>query len=185
MYMRISFQRIVGVSILAILVFAASCNAIKKLGQFYIDYNSQFTIAAGLPLNLPITIASPDVVTNADETFEINDTRKDLVQTIKLKQLTLTITAPQGQTFSFVKNVTVYISADGQPQVEIAHKDSIPANVGTQLDLDLYDVELQNYIKADKFKLTVTTTTTQVLTSDVSINVYSKFFVQANLLKAL
>lgn len=171
---------------LAAIVVALSftgCKAIDKLTQFNVDYNSSLVYSAtGLPLNLPITLNSPDVTTNSEEEFAVNDTRKDLIESIKLTQATLTITSPQGETFSFLKDIDVYLVADGLPEVLVAHKDNIPNTVGASFDLDIDNQELKEYIKKDAFSLKVTSTMDETVVSDVHVDVYTKFFVDAKIL---
>ncbi len=168
-------------SVIAVFVLPG-CKALNKLTQFNIDYHTSFTYPANLPINLPGNTNTPDITTNADQQFAIKDTRKDLIQSIKLKQLTLTITDPSTQTFSFLKSVDVYISAPGLPETQVAHKDNIPANVGNTLDLDLFDVELRDYIKADNFNLRITSVTDEIITHAVTVDIYTKFFVDAKIL---
>lgn len=176
-------KSIAQIVIVLIALTASGCKAIDKLTQFDIDYNSSLVYAAsGLPINLPVTITSPDVTTNAEEEFAINDTRKDKVESIKLTQALLTITSPQGETFSFLKDIDVYLVADGLPEVLIAHKNNIPNTVGGQLELDLESVELKEYIKKDAFRLKVTSTTDETIVSDVHVDVYTKFYVDAKIL---
>ncbi|HWB63388.1 MAG TPA: hypothetical protein VG603_07760 [Chitinophagales bacterium] len=167
------------------LLYTGSCKLIDKLTRFYVDYDAQVVYAAGLPVGLPLTIYSPEVTTNATQNFESNNTRADLVKSIKLNQMSLNITSPQGQTFSFLQSVSVYISAPNLPEVEIAGKQNIPSNAGSQLSLDVNDVELKSYISSDSIQLRVSSTSNQILTQDVYIDVYSKFYVQADVLKAL
>lgn len=146
------------------------------------DYNSDYTYSAGIPVNLPITLNSPDVTTNSEQEFAINDTRKDLIESIKAKDVKLSITAPAGKTFSFLKDVRIYILADGLPETEVAEKLNIDNSVGGELPLTVFDVELKDYIKADKFKLKVVSTTDEVLTGNVQVHIYTNFFVDAKIL---
>ena len=121
----------------------------------------------------------------AHQVFQNNNTRSDLVQSVKLSQLTLNITSPQGQTFSFLQNVSVYISGDSLPEVEIATKQNIPANVGDTLVMDVTNVELKDYIKASQIKMRISGTTDKLTTANICVNVNARFFVQANLLAVL
>lgn len=178
-------KRITGFSLLFFFLVLCSCNAIKKLGQFYVDYNTQAVFPANIPVNLPVSIASPSIATNSQQVFQNNNTRSDLITSVKLSQLTLTITSPSGQAFSFLQNVSVFISADSLPEVEIAGKQNIPANVGDTLTLDVTNAELQSYIKASRIKMRVSGTTDRITTTDIKVNIYTKFFVQANLLGLL
>lgn len=163
-------------------VLFCGCSKLDKLTQFNMDYESDYTYSAGLPLNIPVQIFSPDVTTNSDQEFAINDTRKDLIESIKLTQLKLVITSPSGETFSFLKEVHVFIAADGLPETEVANKLNIDNTVGSELELTVFDTELQEYIKADKFKLKVTSVTDELLTSNVNVHIYSNFFVDAKIL---
>jgi hypothetical protein len=158
------------------------CNKLHKLTQFNMDYDSDIVFNAGLPINLPVNISTPDMATNSEQEFAVNDTRKDMIESIKLTQLKLNITSPSGKTFSFLKEVHLFISAPNLPEIEIANKLAIDDGVGSELLLTVFDLELQDYIKADKFVLKVNTTTDQILTSDVHVHVYSNFFVDAKIL---
>lgn len=176
-------KHILHVIIAAVLITATGCKAIDKLTQFDVDYNSSLTYSAsGLLINVPLEIVSPPVTTNAEEEFAVNDTRKDLIESIKLTQATLTITSPQGETFSFLKDIDVYLVADGLPEVLVAHKNDIPNTVGAQISLDLESVELKEYIKKEAFRLKVTSTTDETIVSDVQVDIYTKFFVDAKIL---
>lgn len=175
-------KRLTGFSIALIILSLVSCNAIKKLGQFYINYNTTAVFPANIPANLPVTIYSPSLATNSSQVFQSNNTAANLIQSIALHQLVLTITSPTGQTFSFLQNVSVYISTDSLPEVEIASIQNIPANIGDTLALNCTNADLENYIKATQVKLRVSGTTDQLLTTNVNVNVYAQFFVQANLL---
>ena len=178
-------KRITGIFFLLVCLSLFSCNAIKKLGQFYINYNTQAVFPANIPVNLPLTIYSPDIPTNSSQVFQNNNTRSDLIQSVSLNQLTLNITSPQGQNFSFLKNITLYISSDSLPEVEIASKQNIPSDVGDTLALDVNNVDLKNYIKASQIKMRISGTTDKLVTSDIYVNVNARFFVQANILALL
>ena len=178
-------KRLTGFSLLAVFLLLGSCKAIKKLGQFYVSYNTQAVFPANLPVNVPLTIASPDIATNSSQVFANNNTNAKLIQNVTLSQLTLNITSPSGQTFSFLKNVSIYLSSDSLPEVEIAYKQDIPANINDTLNLDVTGVDLQAYLKASQIKIRIAGITNRITTSDINANVYAKFFVQANLLAVL
>ncbi len=158
------------------------CKKIDKLTQFNIKYNETIVIPSSTGINLPFNILTPDVETNSESTFALNDTRKDLVEEIKLTTLELTITSPSNGDFSFLKSISVFISADGLSETKIAWKDNIPAGIGTVLNLDLTNIDLKEYIKKDTFALRLNTVTDELLTSDYHINVHSVFFVDAKIL---
>jgi len=178
-------KRLTGVLVLLVVISLFSCNAIKKLQQFYINYSTQAVFPANVPVNLPITVYSPELPTNSSQVFQNNNTNAGLIQSIKLNSLSLVITSPSGQTFSFLQNVSIYISFDSLPEVEIASKQNIPANVGDTLNLDVTGTDLESYIKANEIKLRVSGTTDQLVTTNVNVTVNAQFFVQANLLAEL
>ncbi len=178
-------KRATVVSLLAVFLLLGSCKAIKKLGQFYVTYNTQAEFPANIPVGLPLSIGSPPISTNSSQIFQNNNTRSDLIQSVKLNQLVMTITSPHGETFSFLQSVSVYISSDSLPEIELAGKQNIPANIGDTLVLDVTDAELQNYIKASQIKIRIAGTTDKLTTSNIEVNLYTKFFVQANLLAFL
>jgi hypothetical protein len=69
------------ISILAILIVTiSSCKKIDKLTQFNLTFNETITVPASSLINLPFNIITPDITSNSETAFEINDTRKDLIQ---------------------------------------------------------------------------------------------------------
>lgn len=166
--------------VLGIILSIFGCKRIDKLTQFDMEFNETVVIPSSTGINLPFNILTPDVETNSESTFEVNDTRKDLIEEIILTSLDLTITSPSNADFSFLKSINVYISAEGLNEVKIAWKDNIPSDVKA-LNLDVTGVDLKEYIKADKFSLRLNTETDELLASDHHIDVHSVFFVDAKI----
>lgn len=133
------------------------CKKIKDLLRFDIDYSTTFTIPGNQTIlsGLLPPIFSPEVSANSEQTFKNEGTSANLVKEIKIKKVVLTITSPNGQTFQFLKSVTVYISkADGSGAKKIAYKTPVPSNAGNTLELDVDNsILIDEYIKADKFKI--------------------------------
>jgi hypothetical protein len=167
--------------VLGIILSIFGCKKIDKLTQFDMEFNATAVIPSSTGINLPFNILTPDVETNFESIFEVNDTRNDLVEEIILTTLDLTITSPSNADFSFLKSINVYISAEGLNEVKIAWKDNVPSDV-TVLNLDVTGVDLKEYIKADKFSLRLNTETDELLDSDHHIDVHSVFFVDAKIL---
>lgn len=173
-------KQILLVFTLSLLLF--NCNELDKLTVFDLAYTESVTIQSGANVNLPFDISTPDVSANSNSSFASNNTNKDLVEDIRLKQLILTITAPSSGEFSFLKSITLYISADGLPETKIAGKTNIPDNQGNTLTLDVEDVDLREYIKKDTYKLRLNTVTDKLITEDQEVEVYSQFKVNAKIL---
>ena len=165
-----------------ILLSVLGCKLLDKLTQFNIEFDETIVIPSTTPANLPIDILTPDLETNSESVFANNDTRKDLIEEIRLTTLTLTISSPANADFSFLKSVSVFISAENLPEERIAWKDLVPDDAGATISLDLADLDLKEYIKKDKFKLRLSTQTDEILTSDHQIEVHSVFFVDAKIL---
>lgn len=158
------------------------CRQFDKLTQFEMPYTETVVIPASTGINLPFNLFSPDVETNSEATFAINDTRKDLVEEIRLTSLAVEHQSPAGEDFSFLKSVRIYISAEGLTEVQIAWKENIPDTAGTLISLDVSGDDLKEYIKKDKFTLRVNTVTDEFLTADHEVKIHSVFFVDAKIL---
>lgn len=155
----------------------------KKLTQFYIDFNSPALIPATIPVNSPFTIYTPEEETNSEFEFENNDTRKDHIREIRLQDLEISITSPEDATFNFLEELEIFINTDGLSERKVAFKENIPDDVGQKIICDILDVDLQEYIKADKFVIRLRTVTNEVITEDVDVEIYSNFLVDAQLIK--
>ena len=163
------------------LLLLMACDKVDELTKFNIEYDSQVTIPASAGIDLPFDVFTPEMETNSESQFEVNDTRKDLIEEIKLTQLQLTITSPDGEDFSFLNSIEVYISAEGLEEIKIA-EEQVEENVGSVLDVDVLDKDLKEYIKKDNFNLRLNTVTDEVLKADHDIDVKSTFFVDAKIL---
>lgn len=159
------------------------CKKIDKLTQFNMEYNETVSIPSSTGINLPFNLFSPDINSNSESEFAVNDTRKDLVEEIKLTKLDLTISSPTSGNFGFLKTIEIYLEADGLSEERIAWKENVPANAGKILELETSTVDLKEHIKKDKFKLKLRTVTDEIITSEHKINIHSVFFVNAKLLK--
>lgn len=146
------------------------------------EYIETSTIPSSVGVNFPFNFWTPDIETNSESQFEVNDTRKDLIEKIILKNLDLTITSPSNGDFSFLKTISVYISGEGLPEIKVAWLDIVPSNAGKNIVLSVSDADLQEYIKLDKFDLRLNTVTDEVIMSDYTIDVHSIFFVDAKIL---
>lgn len=166
-----------------IMVSLTGCKKIAKLTQFEMEYNETVVIPASTGINLPFNLLTPEVNSNSESTFGVNNTRKDLIKEIKLTKLDLTITTPPNGDLDFLKSIEIYMVADGLTEQKIAWKDNIPDGVGNYLELETTDSDLKEFIKKDAFKLRISTVTDKVLTSDHHIDVHSVFFVDASILK--
>lgn len=169
------------VLILTLLFAISACDKVDELTKFEIEYNSKVVIPASAGVDLPFDVLTPDMETDSESKFEVNDTRKDLIEEIKLTALQLVVTSPTDSDFSFLNRIEVYISAEGLDEIKIAEKD-VEENVGSTLDIDVLDIDLKEYIKKDEFNLRLNTVTDEAIGTDHEIDVNSTFFVDAKIL---
>jgi hypothetical protein len=165
-----------------LLSFCNSCKKIDKLTQFNMEYNESIVIPSTTGIALPIDLLTPDIESNSESTFAINDTRKDLVEKIVLTSLDLAITSPSGGDFSFLESISIFINAEGLQETRIAWFDEIPPSAGSALVLETSDTDLKEYIKKDNFSLKVNTVTDELISSDHHIEIQAVFFVDAKIL---
>ncbi len=167
---------------LGIIMFISSCDKIDELTQFDMEYETNYTISSSTGLNVPLELMSPDIESNSASTFENNNTKKDLVEEIRLEALSIVVLSPSNGDLSFLKSIEIYIEADGLDEKLIAWKDNIESNVGSSLSLETSGDDLKAYIKKDNFQLRLRTVTDEVISQDYELRADSRFFVDAKVL---
>ncbi len=87
------------------------CKLIDKLTYFDIEYNYIFTLPAFGGINLDsLNIESSDLENNTESTFEINNTRKDLVERATLQKFNVTIIEPANGNFRFLNKIDIFLN---------------------------------------------------------------------------
>lgn len=168
--------------LLVVLAVPIGCGQFEGLTTFTMYYKTSTTIQKTFGVNLPFNLNTPPVTTNSEAQFRTENTRADLVQTITMKHLDFEITSPQGEDFSFLKEIFIYISADGLPEIEVGRKSPVPDQTTSVLELDVTDQNLQEYLKAEVFDLRVQAVTDEVISQDHKIDINAEFDVYAKLL---
>ena len=177
-----NMKRLITTIFILALIYISSCKVVDKYTQFDIPYSTEVSIPPTLGINLPFNIFTPDIETNSESTFEINDTRKDLIEEVSLTSISMDVKTPDDGDFSFLKSVIIYLSAEGLPEIEIARNDNIPNDVGNQLNLTPTNVDFQEYIKKDQINLRVNTVTDQILMTEYKLGINCVFHVDAKIL---
>ncbi len=164
-----------------LLLFSVSgCEKVEDLLRFSfhdtadITIPSQSFISTGL-----LKIPSPEVQTSSQQAFENNNTQAKYVKEAKLTALTLSITSPQGQTFSFLNEIKLYISAPNQPEVLVASKSNIPNTIGRELVLDVTNVNLKPYVQGETYSIRSEAKVDEVTTQEIKISADMHFSVTA------
>lgn len=159
--------------------YLVSCKDSNAGISFNLSYKTIFKVQKTTPISLPFNILSPPITTDSKSEFEKNNTNAEKVIEVKALSGTLTITSPPGTTFSFVKDAYLYINADGHSENLIAFKENIRDEDNT-ITLELPNVDLAPFVKAESFTLRLKVTTDETLTKDVDIDANVLFRVKAN-----
>ena len=170
-------------SSLVIILLLASCGALKHV-TFYQNFNESVTVPSLKLTNATDTFVTPSIPTNVESQLKANNTSPDLVQSVELQTMALTITAPPGQTFAALKDVRVFLLTDSLPAVEIANKYNISGTSDT-LNMNVDDVQLKPYLLSNSFQMKFIATNNTATTTTMTVNVFLRFQFQANLLAAL
>jgi len=160
-------------------IFISSSNAVDDLLTFTISNNASIKIQSTSPINLPSEIITPEVTTNSSAEFNNNKTKASLVKDVKIRSLKLSITDPSDKTFTFLKSIRLYISTANSEEIELAYADNINVSSNT-IDLICTDKKLDEYIKADSYKIRTKVTLKETLTQDVTVKAEMKFKVTAD-----
>jgi hypothetical protein len=96
------------------------------------------------------SLASFDLAQTAE--FQNNDVRREQVVSTRLKSLKMTVLQPASVTFDFLDRILFRMGGPGLETKDVARKEE-PGTV-REMNLDLFDVELAPYVKADSMSLT-------------------------------
>lgn len=171
------------IAYLFILFSFVSCKKqFEGLTNFTMDYSTQAKVESSVGVNLPFNINTPPVATNAEAKFSTENTRTDLVEEIFIEKLTIEITSPSSADFSFLEDIKISISAEGESDLQVGWKSPVPNSTGATLNLDVTTEDLQRFIVKDEFTLKIEVTTDELLAQDHYFDVKSSFKVKAKLL---
>jgi len=166
---------------LILLVYLAGCEAIDELTIFTMDYYIETTISSAAGVNLPFNLYTPAISTNSSSEFELKDTRKDLIEEIKLQSLQLEVSLPENGDLSFLQSIEIYANGDGLEEKLIAWNNSVNTSEKT-VALETTTDDLQQYLKLDVISLRIHTTVKKILLTDYIIQIHTEFLVNAKIL---
>jgi hypothetical protein len=181
LFKNFSMKKIVLV-IPVLFLLLISCNLIDKLTQINLVFDKTITLPSVKGVDLPVNTEIPDVETNSKSTFAVENANKGTIEAVLLKVSELTISTPTNGNFSFLKSITIYMSADNLSEVKVAWQDTIPGDSGNTLTLKTTDADLKEYILKDSINYRVNSVIHKVINSDYSINMHSVFLVDEKIL---
>ena len=159
-----------------------SCKKISKLKEFDLNYSEEIVIPANSTLvNIPFELDSRETITNTSAEYENEGTSAKLIESVVLSKLVFTIQSPSSGNYDFLNSIEIYLSSPNNTEVLIASKYNIPESGLTQLDMDVCETNLKEFLKDETYKLRVKTTTDKTLFSDMTIKADQTFHVRARL----
>ncbi len=168
------------ISLALLFITASSCDTVDEWFTFEINHSTEIKVESNvIPFDPPANMPTPDITTNAEQSFENNNTRKHLIKDIKLKSLKVSVQEPPDKTLSFLKEIYVYISTDTYEELLIAESTDIPKDAKS-ISLKTTDKSLDKYVKSEKYNLRTQIVTREVITSDVTLDVDLTFLVTAD-----
>lgn len=156
----------------------------KKSTTFNLNYNSSFVVSKTMSLETAVDIVPDGVTTNSSTTFSTNKTNEKNIISIKLTDITFTITDPTDGNFDFMKSIEIYINAEGLPERLISTQMNIPESQQTSIKGELPDVNLVEYLSKPNYTLRLKVITDQNITKDYKLNTAQTFLVEAKKLKS-
>lgn len=137
--------------------------------RFVITEPLAFEIPSIIGLNLPFEIPFLDVPLDFSTASENTNPDIGLIRNIKLRDFVIRIMSPQSQSFSFLKDIDVYISAPGLPEVKMAHHSNVDDGIGAVLHLVPEGEILDQYLKSESFDLRLDIVADQLIFTDLTI----------------
>ena len=165
--------------LLLLIPFFAGCDMLSELTKIDLPLSQSITIPQATPKNVETVITTPDVETGIESILASYNVTTDLIQSVSFKEMKLTSTTGD---MTFLKNLEIWISAEGLDDKKIAWVTDVPETTGTSITLTVSNDDLQTFILKDKFKLKFKTTTDKDLTANQDITIDMKFTIDLKVL---
>jgi hypothetical protein len=146
--------RLWGLALVIVLPLSGGCSYLPV--SFDVMTSSQTTIQKGTAVEQLVgTLGFGDFVAldlSQSQEFKSNDVQKRHVARARVQKIALRITAPQEQTFDFLKSISFFVEAPGLPKKRIAHSE-VPRGA-RNFECQIDDLELAPYVQADTMTIT-------------------------------
>lgn len=165
-------------------------DVVDQFTQFDMTFDEEFTLP-----EFPIIISEPtrlslfsDIIeitpleTNIDDVLPGHDTTKDLIEEVKLSEASFKIILPENATFSFLKSVKFYLSAEGLDEVLVASNTDVSESIGNELFLNVEDQDLTEYLKKDEINYDIEIATDEPITEEMNLIIHMVFSIDAKVL---
>jgi hypothetical protein len=144
------------------------------------SYSETIVIPSNGLLGIPIDVPTPPMKTNSTQRFRDEGTSAEKVKDVELTFIRCTITDPSDETFSFLKDIRIYLSSSNHSEILIASNDNVPDDVSNVLELQPKSVTLDKYIKDKEIVLRAEFTTDESINREITMDVFTRFEVTAD-----
>jgi hypothetical protein len=120
-------------------------------------------------------IDAQDLQYDLDSVCKANSISKDQITSVKIKEVFLDILDSNNTTFDLVNWAEAYVGATGKANILLASKNPVEKVGVRAISLDLKDVELIDYIKANKMSFFAKGETSGPVKADVPMRARVKF----------
>ena len=128
-----------------------SCNQLDKLTQKEFDLKTEFTVSEEIIANELFTFSTEKEEVKLDETLKNYNSGEDLIEELKVKKVLLKIDESSNISFSFLKQIDLYVKTDKHSRVKVASIHDVAASVDKEIQLEVEkDLDLAAYFK-EKF----------------------------------
>lgn len=152
----------------------------KDLLRFNMSYTETIVIPSNGILGIPVDFPTPAMKTNSTQRFKDEGTTADKVKDVELTYIRCTITDPSDETFSFLKDIHIYLSSSNHAEVLIASNSNVPNDISNVLELDPKSVKLDKYIKDDEIIIRAEFTTDETINREITMDIFTRFEVTAD-----
>lgn len=166
-------------------------DAVKEATKVSTDLDLQgqdFDLPAGLdtvnPAYFPkdTTVAEMPFATNIKMYIDSYKVDPNQIKDVILKQVNLTVKNPAGGNFDYLKDLQLFIHADGLAKIALAEKTNIPTGT-TSLDFDVASVSVKDYLMKDTIYITVRGNFQAPPPANSQLTFNGKMHLEANALK--
>jgi hypothetical protein len=126
-----------------------------------------------LPASLFIPPPGSTELKGYKDEIQERDSRIANFQEARLKSIKVQLVSPDNLNLGIIKEVNVYLLTDSTngnlPRKLVAQKANVPAETGKELDLDVINDNVINYLEKQKYTVRTEVVLRQVITQDVTI----------------
>ncbi|MBO6516151.1 MAG: hypothetical protein JJ975_06345 [Bacteroidia bacterium] len=163
------------VLLFAVVAFFASCDELSLI-NYDLDFaTAEITIKATTVADTTYSLAS-NTLDPAKELAD-NGVNADNIKKATIKSVDMTLSSPDTGNFDWAKDAKVFITADGQPEMEIASVSDVPEGID-QFAIQSLDVDLIPYIKGGPFSVRLEASTDQAIPVDHKVIINMTFNVE-------